>query len=97
MLSYHLLLQEETNKNWNRKEIKKLFDDLIGLLEMRKLGRLHIEKGDEELPGLTASQIICTSHICFHHFSNEKEIWLDILSCKFFDKKEVKKFIRSYL
>jgi S-adenosylmethionine/arginine decarboxylase-like enzyme len=88
----HLLLRKKTNKTWHPWEIEKAIKDLIKLLKMKPLTDVVVKEGNAKMPGFSGMVMIQTSHITFHHFRREKIFWLDILSCKEFNKDKVKKY-----
>jgi len=64
---------------------------------MKKLGEVIINKGSEGLPGLSAIQMIETSHIALHTFSNNNSYMFSIESCKNFDDNKLMIFLLRFL
>ncbi len=58
---------------------------------------MHIEKGAKHLPGKSAIQMIETSHVACHAFSNTKSYLFSIESCRNFNVNTVKKYLKEYL
>lgn len=81
----------------NAVEIQELIDNVIELLEMQKLGKLHTMQGAKHLPGKSAIQMIETSHVACHCFSNTISYLFSIESCKKFNVNKVKKYLKDYL
>ena len=71
---------------------------LVEAIDMRKLGRLHIEFLDapEELVGFSAVQLIHTSSIVLHVFPYDQTLNLDVFSCKEFLPEVVISLVRRY-
>lgn len=52
-------------------------------------------QGVPENPGLSIFSIIDFSHISIHTFTNAKQFYLDIFSCKPFDFKKLESYIKK--
>lgn len=66
--------------------------DLCGMTIVH--GPVIIE-GVPENPGLTGFAIIDFSHISIHTFTRDREICVDIFSCKPFDYEKVRNYVRE--
>ena len=82
----------------DRAYIKAFMNHLVEAIDMRKLGRLHIEFLDapEELVGFSAVQLIHTSSIVLHVFPYDQTLNLDVFSCKEFLPEVVISLVRRY-
>lgn len=54
-------------------------------------------RGVPENPGVTGFAIIDFSHISIHTFTKEKEVCVDIFSCKPYDYEKVRNFVMEEL
>jgi len=86
----------KTNISENESEIKKFIDKIVEIIDMKKLGEIIIHKGSEGLPGLSAIQIIETSHIALHTFSNNNSYMFSIESCRTFNDNKVMIFVLNF-
>jgi S-adenosylmethionine decarboxylase len=71
--------------------------DLTSLVKMKILFGPKVINGVDENPGLTAFCIIDFSHISIHTFTRTNEFYLDIFSCKPFNKNKVIRYIKKVL
>jgi S-adenosylmethionine decarboxylase len=97
---FHLILDiiDIDLQKLNRKEfIVNLITDLARLIKMNILFGPKVIKGTKENPGLTAFCIIDFSHISIHTFKRTNEFYLDIFSCKPFNKNKVIRYIKKVL
>jgi S-adenosylmethionine/arginine decarboxylase-like enzyme len=77
--------------------VEEFFDALIKKLKMKKLTDFFYKKVDDETGrGLSAFQMITTSHISMHFDDAKRSGYLDIFSCKNFDPKPVVEMIKEY-
>jgi S-adenosylmethionine/arginine decarboxylase-like enzyme len=96
---FHLLIDcSEMNEKINSpKAIEEFFDNVIKALKMKKLTEFFYKKvSGEEGRGVSAFQMITTSHISMHFDDNKRSGYLDIFSCKKFDPDIVIKMIDKY-
>lgn len=97
---FHLLINcSEMDKKINsEKDISKFFDMVINKLGMKKLGPFVHESVDdaEEGRGISAFQMITTSHISMHFDDKYLSGYIDIFSCKPFDASPVVKMVKEY-
>ena len=81
----------------DEKQIKAFFDTLIKELKMVPLSGLLIKSdtksGDR---GISAVQLITTSSITFHSDDEGECIFLDVFSCKDFNRKIPSKLIKKF-
>jgi len=97
---FHLIidvLDVDVDKLNNKNFLINLIYKLVELLNMKILFGPRIIKGVEENPGLTAFCIIDFSHISIHTFTKTGEFYLDVFSCKSFNKNKVIQFIKKAL
>lgn len=81
-------------KGLGKERSQQLVDKLMKETGMKPLGPL-LWSGAEDLdfPGQSFVQMITTSHISMHFFSETNEIYFDLYSCKSFDEKKVTKIL----
>lgn len=85
---YHLILDiSACNKGIDEPEaIKAFFEELIRELKIKPLSDLMIYRVEgEQGRGLTAFQVITTSHISFHGDDDQRSVYMDIFSCLSFN------------
>lgn len=95
---YHLIVDgyEPNDAVCDPDKVKKFFDDLIVALDMKSLGPLIAGVVDEpDNKGVSAMQMITTSHIAFHSDEIGDAFYLDVFSCKEFDKSVVTHIVRA--
>lgn len=95
---YHLILDAHDIKEdylTNEFFICGVLQKISNLLEMNILHGPTVVKGVENNPGLTAFSIIDYSHISIHTFTETNEMNIDIFSCKPFDFRKVKNFVKK--
>ncbi len=68
---------------------------------MKKHGKLVLwEDSHNNLPelrgGISAVQFIKTSSIVLHSFDKTKQVFIDISSCRKFDKRKAKNFTENF-
>jgi len=82
--------------NLTKEEVKNFLFELAKLINLHIINGPVVEEGTAK-PGLTGMIIIEESHIAVHTFTNVEpsEFWLDILSCKQFDKQKVIEFFQN--
>src|SRR5574343_1046702 len=77
----------------------RMFDflkEVVSAAGMKILGGPVIYRGNIDLPGITGSVIIETSHINIHTFSRTGDIRFDLYSCVSFSKEEILKIFGRY-
>ena len=91
-------------KKFKRKMLKIFFIELCKIIKMERED-LHFwdynnlgeyEKAPRHLKGISAVQFIKTSNITIHTLDDMKQVYLNIFSCKNFNKKKTIKFCRKY-
>jgi S-adenosylmethionine/arginine decarboxylase-like enzyme len=82
----------------SEQDIRAFFDKLIKQLGMKKLTDIVIKKVDnkEEGRGISAFQMITTSHFAMHFDDQKRSGYIDIFSCKKFDYDTVVKEIKKH-
>lgn len=77
--------------------VKEFAKELVKAIDMKAYGEpqiVNFGEGDKE--GFTLVQLIETSNICAHFCNATNEIYLDIFSCKPFDKAVALKIFREF-
>ncbi len=77
----------------DRQNLETVLRDLVNLCAMKILYGPIILEGVPINPGLTGFCILDFSHISIHTFTKEKEICIDVFSCKKYDYEKVKKYV----
>lgn len=79
-------------------DIERFFTELIADLDMKPLTKFFCVKVDneEEGRGISAFQMITTSHISMHFDDDGRNGFMDIFSCKKFDPVIVLKMIKKH-
>lgn len=100
--AFHITFDFKTRdreKITNKKFIKSFILNTIRKLGMHILHGPNLMKGVPENPGLTAFAVIDFSHIAIHTFilpyGLENEVFIDIFSCKPYDKEKVIESIKK--
>lgn len=97
---FHLLINCSglDEKIDSEEDVREFFNELIKALKMKKLTEFFYKKVDnkEEGRGLSAFQMITTSHIAMHFDDAGRTGYLDIFSCKTFDPDTVIKMVKKY-
>lgn len=80
------------------KDIEAFFEELISALDMKPLTEFFCVRVDnkEEGRGISAFQMITTSHIAMHFDDEGNNGFMDVFSCKEFDPKIVLKMIQKH-
>ena len=99
MRGYHLIIDAfkcDKEKLDNFVFIKEFLINLTKQIDMEILSGPHLSKAKEgEPPGITGVVVITTSHVSIHTFTDTNHFWLDVFSCKEFDKGKVIKIIKE--
>ncbi|MBI4028747.1 MAG: S-adenosylmethionine decarboxylase [Candidatus Blackburnbacteria bacterium] len=77
----------------DKNKIEQVIRDIAQLCGMKLLYGPIVIEGVEENPGVTGFAVIDFSHISMHTFTKDREICIDIFSCKPFDVEEVKGYV----
>jgi S-adenosylmethionine decarboxylase len=97
----HHLIVDVVNVDFDKLNEKNFLIEIIykivELINMKILFGPKIIKGVEENPGLSAFCVIDFSHISIHTFTKSNEFYLDIFSCKPFNKNKVIQYIKKVL
>ena len=80
----------------DKTKIKEFVNEIVSLIQMKKLGDMIINEGSEGLPGFSVIQMIETSHIALHTFSNNNSYMFSVESCKYFDDSKLMVFLLNY-
>jgi S-adenosylmethionine decarboxylase len=97
---FHLILDivnVDLKKLNDKKFLINIISDLTSLVKMKILFGPKVINGVDENPGLTAFCIIDFSHISIHTFTRTNEFYLDIFSCKPFNKNKVIQYVKKVL
>ena len=91
--------------DWDRTAIQdkntviKFITTLVNDIDMVPIGSPQITQtaiGQDDKEGFTAIQIIETSTITAHFINSTGSLYLDVFSCKEYDKLVVEKLIKEY-
>lgn len=92
---YHLMLDCDNcdiSKMTDKNNIRLFVKELVDAINMVAVGEPWIEQtaiGIPDKEGFSMYQLIVTSNISAHFVNIPKQIYLDVFSCKEFDKKTV--------
>lgn len=96
---YHLLVDCSScnDKIDDEKCIEDFIDLLVNELDMKKLSPLTLERVDgEDGRGISAMQMITTSHLACHFDDDKRSGYIDVFSCKEFKPETALKTIEEY-
>jgi len=99
---YHLILDCKSGKInavTDADTIENFVKDLVVKIEMKAYGEpiiKHFAEHDENSAGYTLIQLIETSNICCHFVDKNGDFYLDVFSCKYFNKDIVKEIVVKY-
>ncbi len=97
---YHLSVNASGCKHEtiiDRQTIHDFTKKLVKEIDMVAYGQPEIVNfGEGDKAGYTMQQLISTSNICAHFANDLDATFLDVFSCKTFDKKVVVKLIKKY-
>lgn len=105
---YELILDLEdcSTEKFNREGLTKFFKELCELIDMKREDLYfwdYEECEEEDIPydqphliGTTAVQFITTSNIIVHTLSILKKAFVNIFTCKTFDKDVAESFVKEY-
>ena len=101
MWGQHLLLDMgDCNENVSSKNAITIFvKELVDAIEMKAYGEpivVHFAEHSYEAAGYSLVQLIETSAITGHFSDNNRDAYLDIFSCKSFDKNIVIKVVKKH-
>jgi S-adenosylmethionine decarboxylase len=99
-LRHHLIVDivnVDLDKLNDKNFLIEIIYKIVGLIDMKILFGPKVIKGAKENPGLSAFCIIDFSHISIHTFTKTNEFYLDIFSCKPFNKNKVIQYIKKVL
>ena len=83
------------NLEYARKDLNKIVNDIVNTIDAKKYGPLVVEHfGDKpEISGISMYQLIETSNINAHIVDYNKNVYLDIFSCKKYNSKDIEKIL----
>ncbi len=99
---HHLMLdcgECDLEKMQNKDHIERWIKSLVIDIDMEPIGEPYIAEistSQNNKVGYTAMQVIVTSHISAHFVDSAKQIYVDVLSCRKFDKETVKQSVIKY-
>ena len=98
---YHLMLDVkgcDRTKVTDPEYISKFTKDLVKMIDMVAYGEPQVVHfaDNTELAGWTVIQLIETSNIMGHFLDDSGDLYMDVFSCKEYDKKIVIKAIKDY-
>lgn len=74
----------------SREKAQEFVNELMRITDMKPLGPLNWANAvDLDFPGQSFVQMITTSHCSVHYFSDTREIYFDLYSCKKFEPARV--------
>jgi len=77
-------------KELTREKAQEFVNELMRITDMKPLGPLNWSDAvDLDFPGQSFVQMITTSHCSLHYFSDTREIYFDLYSCKRFEPERV--------
>ncbi len=97
IVHHHLIYQASVGKYFGKnseEDLRRFLYDLLGVVNMECLIPAQLKFSHQK--AWTGIIGIVTSHISFHYWTVEKNIQLDIYSCKEFDRKEAINFINDF-
>ena len=95
--SLHINLHGCDNKTFNKENLKKFCKLICKEIGMKQYGQTMIERfGSGKLKGNSALQFIETSSISIHTDEFFDRVFIDIFSCKKFDKYKAKNFSKKF-
>ena len=83
----------------SRHNISNFVDELVKKIDMKKYGKLWINKfatHDPSKGGISFMQMIETSNISGHFVDKSGNFYIDVFSCKPYDTKVVTDLVRTY-
>ena len=97
---YHLILDCKSGNNVDDKQnIKNFVTDLVDRIDMVAFGDPiveHFASHDKEKAGFSLVQLIETSSIVGHFVDKNGDFYLDIFSCKKFERDIVIECVKQY-
>ena len=96
---YHLIINASgcNDSIKDDKAIKKFVKQLVNDIDMVAYGKPQvIHFGTDNKMGYTLVQLIETSNICAHFVEETNDMYLDVFSCKDFNRTVVEQLVRQY-
>jgi S-adenosylmethionine/arginine decarboxylase-like enzyme len=99
---FHLLLdcsQGAPDRITSRRNISEFVNTLVKKIDMKKYGRLWINKfatHDPSKGGISFMQMIETSNISGHFVDKTGNFYIDVFSCKPYDRKVVVDLVQTF-
>lgn len=96
---YHLIINASgcSDAIKDKKVISKFTKQLVKDIDMVAYGKpqiIHFGTGNKA--GYTLVQLIETSNICAHFVEETMDMYLDVFSCKDFDRTVVERLVKEY-
>jgi S-adenosylmethionine/arginine decarboxylase-like enzyme len=98
-------LHDCDSSTFNRREITRYFEQLCKLIDMERCD-LHfwddegVPEGEKQTnpktKGTSAVQFILTSNVTVHTLDMLKKVFINVFSCKDFDRRTVEEFTASW-
>jgi S-adenosylmethionine decarboxylase len=98
-------LSDCSTEKFNREDLTEFFEKICDLIDMNREDLYFWDyEGNEEiipynqphLVGISAVQFISTSDIVVHTLDMLKKVFVNIFSCKKFDKDIAEQFVKEY-
>lgn len=93
LMHLHLVVNAKIGpdfKELTREKTQEFVNELMRITDMKPLGPLNWSDAvDLDFPGQSFVQMITTSHCSLHYFSDTREIYFDLYSCKKFEPERV--------
>ncbi len=92
---YSSIFSGKQGLDYARKDLNKIVNNIVNTIDAKKYGPLVIEHfGDKpDIAGISMFQLIETSNINAHIVDYNKNVYLDIFSCKKYDPIELEKIL----
>lgn len=95
--SLHIDLHECDNTKFSKDNLKEFCKLLCDEIKMQRYGEAMVERfGSGKLVGNSALQFIHTSNISIHADEFFNRVFVDIFSCKKFDRYKAKSFSKKF-
>jgi S-adenosylmethionine decarboxylase len=99
--TYHIIFDAfGCNKDilHNERFIIEVLFEIPELINMKVLSGPNLVRDSDKInPGISAFEIIDTSHISIHTFTKTKEVYIDIFSCKKFNYEKIQNYLFTKL
>lgn len=95
---YHIIIDAYNCQDERLSDTGKIDKAIRGIAKLCGMTLLHgpvVLEGVPENPGVTGFAIIDFSHISIHTFTKDRELCVDIFSCKPFNYEKVKNYVQK--